>query len=549
MSSGNAIAYDSASEKIHKINKDNDKVTNSSVVQANGKQIINIHVSAKNLPKADLVGESDPMCVMQVPYNGRYVEVARSEVIWNNNSPEFVTIFQANYLFNMYQPLRFSFYDVDSENAKLSDHDPLGEVDTDLSTLVQNIDRRLDIQLNTHLNHSGTPMVTLIPEQLVQCNEYLYLTVQVKKLKKMRTFSKNNPYILLSKCSEAGKNIPVYRSETVPKCYQCTFKEIKVPLQSLCNGDLDLPIDIGVVDNHVSHPDVPIGSFSLSIKGMIQNMNNIITLKNAAGKDVGQLIIKNAYTYKEPELIDYIRAGIRFNLITAVDFTGSNGSPSSPSSLHYLSQYPNQYEQCITAVGEVICPYDSDQQFASYGFGGKLPCTTTVNHCFPLSLSSYSPFCQGLNGILQAYKTALTKVALSGPTCFAPVIQAATGVAQHSFEQSRTYTILLILTDGCINDYNQTANAIVEASYNPISIIIVGVGNADFTEMELLDGDKRPLKSLSGKSCARDIVQFVPFRDFQRQDGIGLAESVLAEIPRQVISYCKSKGIVPAYAP
>ena len=45
-----------------------------------------------------------------------------------------------------------------------------------------------------------------------------------------------------------------------------------------------------------------------------------------------------------------------------------------------------------------------------------------------------------------------------------------------------------------------------------MSIIIVGVGDAEFDEMEALDGDIAPLYSNKLKRYRdRDIVQFVPF--------------------------------------
>ena len=45
----------------------------------------------------------------------------------------------------------------------------------------------------------------------------------------------------------------------------------------------------------------------------------------------------------------------------AIDFTASNGNPSTPSSLHYLNPYggPNQYATAIQAVGEIIQDYDT----------------------------------------------------------------------------------------------------------------------------------------------------------------------------------------------
>jgi len=53
----------------------------------------------------------------------------------------------------------------------------------------------------------------------------------------------------------------------------------------------------------------------------------------------------------------------------------------------------------------------------------------------------------------------------------------------------------LILTDGAITDFDATVEEVVKGSSLPLSIIIIGVGNADFTAMEKLDGDVTPLYS------------------------------------------------------
>jgi hypothetical protein len=72
------------------------------------------------------------------------------------------------------------------------------------------------------------------------------------------------------------------------------------------------------------------------------------------------------------------------------------------------------------------------------------------------------------------------------------------------------YFIILILTDGEINDMNETIDQIAEISQKnlPISIIIVGVGNEDFSNMVRLDGD-----DMSLRENISDIVQFVKFKD------------------------------------
>ncbi len=46
-------------------------------------------------------------------------------------------------------------------------------------------------------------------------------------------------------------------------------------------------------------------------------------------------------------------------LQVAIDFTGSNGNPKSPDSLHYISPNGvNEYLSAIWSVGNVIQDYD-----------------------------------------------------------------------------------------------------------------------------------------------------------------------------------------------
>ena len=106
------------------------------------------------------------------------------------------------------------------------------------------------------------------------------------------------------------------------------------------------------------------------------------------------------------------------------------------------------------------------------------------------------------------------------------------------------YNIILILTDGQINDMPETIDALVEASFLPISVIIVGIGKGDFSNMDILDADDNPLYDKNGRKADRDLVQFVPFYRF-KDDAEKLAEQVLEEIPRQVVEYYQHKGISP----
>ena len=67
---------------------------------------------------------------------------------------------------------------------------------------------------------------------------------------------------------------------------------------------------------------------------------------------------------------------------------------------------------------------------------------------------------------------------LGGPTNFAPAIKQSADQVLKS--KKLTYLILLIITDGIITDMDDTKHEIVKASSLPMSIIIIGVGSADF---------------------------------------------------------------------
>ena len=103
----------------------------------------------------------------------------------------------------------------------------------------------------------------------------------------------------------------------------------------------------------------------------------------------------------------------------------------------------------------------------------------------------------------------------------------------------------MIITDGQISDIEETVDQVVYGSDLPLSIIIVGVGAANFDNMDRLDADEVPLYSQRyRRKMSADIVQFVPFREFANNP-MALAKETLEEVPGQVLNYFRRKGILP----
>ncbi|MCL7035705.1 hypothetical protein MKW94_002201, partial [Papaver nudicaule] len=161
----------------------------------------------------------------------------------------------------------------------------------------------------------------------------------------------------------------------------------------------------------------------------------------------------------------------------------SNGDPCLPTSLHYKdpSHHLNAYQQAISKVGEVIKPFDFDKRFSAWGFGGKVT-GDVVSHRFNLNESAGETEVDGVDGILSAYSHALQRITLGNDAAFGEVITKAAELASQSVLD--TYSVLVIITAGVLADIQETIDALVGASACPLSIIIVGVGGADFREMQ-----------------------------------------------------------------
>ena len=102
----------------------------------------------------------------------------------------------------------------------------------------------------------------------------------------------------------------------------------------------------------------------------------------------------------------------------------------------------------------------------------------------------------------------------------------------------------MILTDGIIEDKEDTKNGLVETSFLPISVIIIGIGNADFSDMDFLANHDEPLIDSNARKSDRNIVQFFPFEDYS-YNREQLVQIILKEISRQAIEYYRHQNINP----
>jgi len=242
-----------------------------------------------------------------------------------------------------------------------------------------------------------------------------------------------------------------------------------------------------------------------------------------------------------PKFSDYVASGmLNIDFCVAIDFTSSNGDPRTPGTQHFSRDgMMNDYEEAIQSIGITIEKYSTTKQYPVWGFGAKYG--GQVRHLFQCG---NSPTALGTQGILDAYRTVFeTDLIMSGPTVIRSVLNKAAlrskgyRDAPPSSKSTMDYCVLLILTDGIVNDLQETQQLVQKYRelHLPLSVIVVGIGRADFTEFHQWN---RAPPDTRGK------FKFVEFRQHQF-DPEELSREALQSVPHETVDYFLARGIMP----
>jgi len=540
------------------------------------KESVELFVSCRDLVQKDFASKSDPFVVIYLKSNDKFKEIGRTEVIYDNHDPNFSQQFRLDYYFEQQQILRFDVFDEDKKGSqKLSDHDVLGSCTMNLGEIVHEpgcvMAKKLMHRGKLVKNKKSKKLSHLIATvEKVNCkgNQLVTLQFSCKGLPKMDgLFGKSDPYFLIERTREDGKKVTVYgnRDHHIKRNLNPRFKPFKIETQTLCNNDEYRPIIISLYDWDKNGSDDFIGSIETSLYELKTKPQSMAIKRQSHKKKMkkyGELNVVQCSSTDLSGFLDYLEGTLDLSLMVAIDFTGSNGDPRDHQSLHHFTErQPSDYQRSIRQIGGILSAYDSDQKYPVWGFGGHFNNVLIggteywngVKHDFNLNFDPRDPEVVGIMGIESAYVSALKQnvFALSGPTIFAPILSKSKRIARFAHSQLSNgskiqYFILLILTDGIITDMKQTKDEIVAISneHLPLSIVIVGIGNADFSAMDELDGDDHGLMNSKGEYAKRDVVQFVPYNKYKHNIN-ELSRETLAEIPTQFLSYVRHHKIPP----
>jgi Copine/C2 domain len=500
-----------------------------------------------DIHSAALFSKPDTYVMLEVQHNGGpKVTGGQTEIIKNEVNPVYLKCLAIEFEQEEDPDLIFSCFDEKGDRDEL-----MGLAKCKVSELISygTTGKKMRMNLPTSQNKKDTWMI-------VRCNMCNYsklnyvMVAYLNRMQKVQAFNNESPFIKIFRpTGEYDKSQDPNLIKNWTMCYESEhqvgklnagFMPFDINSTALCREDEDSPIRFEVWDfgDKGDHKFAGVTHLTLT---RIRKGDKIGNLRDLKGQEIGELVVDKLFERFDYDLKDYLIAGLKLEIHVAIDFTASNGPYKNPMSLHHISKrnaYSNEYTEAIERIVGPLLSLAENNSVRVSGFGAKVD--GRKSDFFSLSGEGVLHV-QGVSGILEAYRNMVPKVELFGPTNFAPTIKNVQMQAREHFRISNwNYKVLVMFTDGILNDVEETRSIVASCSNDPVSILIVGVGNEDFKEMKVLDGDDKKLKG-----ATRDLVQFMKFRDYAGLQGKKMARVALNELPTQVDIFYRTQQIKP----
>lgn len=453
---------------------------------------VNLYFSCKKLHDADILSKSDPFIkLFTVDQKGVQCFVGNTEVIMNNLNPDFETAIKVEYVFEMHQKYLVEVWDVD--NVKTMKGDFLGSTNFVLGEIMGSQYNLKVYSLDRKGKKKGRVIVRVEQENDLQKFE-MGFHVGVSNIPSAGWFSSRRSFfeirkrrITKSQRASLEKNDGgfgviqkeewqlVHRSG-VQDGAEIGFDALKLRSSKICDNDFNLPLRFILMKYKKNGSHYEIGRKEFNLNRLLSGGFNFpLEMSSKFKKKATQVAISKFTKRDVYEFSDYLKGGLNLTQFVGIDFTGSNGNPLLPGSLHHIKEgHLNYYQRAILSLGEILEKYNKQNIIPCYGFGAKIDGGPTSFN-FPLNLNPQSPFLHNYGQLFQAYNSIFQRITLSGPTNFAPLIREINIYTQQNMATNiMNYTIYIIFTDGEITDMEDTIKEIVVGSRLALSIIIVG---------------------------------------------------------------------------
>ena len=229
---------------------------------------------------------------------------------------------------------------------------------------------------------------------------------------------------------------------------------------------------------------------------------------------------------------DYINAGITLESYIGIDFSNGDGHGPDTGS--------NQYLLTIAGLRETI--FDFVRSFEVYGFGAKIKNKEQNSDFFYLSQNEEA-LLKGYTNIEKAYLEILDKLDYCPSVCLSHLLYHIKDKIYKKYTPDIYSIIFLLMTNPTEKeDFQKCMDLFIENTYLPLSVVIIGIGDKDFTEIKKMS--KLKSESSKGVEKRRNNVYFISRKNSNFNDEI-LKNRCLKEIPQQLVEYYSINATTP----
>ena len=377
----------------------------------------------------------------------------------------------------------------------------------------------------------------LFKDKLITLNLQVPLGNDNKDEKLFYTIDNKNQTIFKSQLCDIGSIKPVVLPEKL------LLPSFSMDYYSLST---DTPTNNG--NNQVTTKSTvkKIGNVETNVEEVTKKKD--IELKTNDGTKIPMTIKTTTVKYT---FIKFIKEmGGRFNVTFGIDFTDSNYNAQKNIDQHCIKPInkdkTNYYKKVILECGEVLDKYSKDHYYSVFGFGLKYQSKETEN-CINILYDKQKNNASNqkikfLNNVISKYDEFLDKIILSSPSSICPIIDKFKEEIKKS-SNPKDFNVLMIITDGCISDYKEVIDSVIEDQNLPMCINIIGIGAHPPKQMKRLNGDFGSIKSSDKKKkLERKVLNYFHLNDYTQKNNINknfkmLKGDLMKTIPHNVTEY------------
>jgi len=278
---------------------------------------------------------------------------------------------------------------------------------------------------------------------------------------------------------------------------------------------------------------------------MTEGQSIDLPLLNKSNKPVGQCILNEASIQPCFTFLDYkIHRGINIVPIIAIDYSLSNLTFDNQKCIHSLKKgASNDY---INVIEHITNAY---QNISSHMLGFGMGAKTThhkgdASNLFSLTGNIFNPILEK-DKLFESYANTLKRIELSLPVNYHDVLDLASDYAKYETEnhEARNYFVLIYVSVGVIDDFEQTMKAFKEISDLPLTVIMVRVRNVQ------LDDTNDPAIMIdecaqSFAACERKYLDIIDFENYKQENKLNDFELELVnKVPLHVQKYMEIHNV------